>query len=113
MNKKVRIILIEDAKLFFNQLEINVSQETKNTLEVQLYNAIKTKVEFLKLNPFYGNNIKKFLIPKNLNVDNLWRIELSHFHRMLYTIKGNEDEIVCFIIKILNHQDYNKFFGYK
>lgn len=67
----------------------------------------------IKKNPFYGNNIPKKLIPKQYSVTNLWRVELSHFWRMLYTIRGDTIEIVCFILEIVDHKKYEKLFGYK
>ena len=75
--------------------------------------SIKQKIELIKSNPFYGDSIKKNLIPKEYNVQNLWRVELTNFWRMLYTIKGDEIEIVCFVLNFLNHNDYNKKFGYR
>ena len=70
-------------------------------------------MEFIKVNPFYGDNIPKKLIPQDYNVPNLWRTELTHFWRMLYTIKGDQIEIICFILGILDHDKYNRKFGYK
>jgi hypothetical protein len=32
---------------------------------------------------------------------------------MLYTLKGDEVEIVAFVFDILDHPEYNKKFGYK
>ena len=60
---------------------------------------------------------QKNLIPKKYkikhNASNLFRVELSHFWRMLYTLKGDEIEIIAFILDITDHPDYNKKFGYK
>ena len=67
----------------------------------------------IKANPFYGDNIKKRFIPSAYNVQNLWRVELMGYWRMLYTIKGDQIEIICFILDILNHKDYDQRFGYK
>ena len=78
MNKNVRVVLIDDAKIFY-----------ENCFEVQLLNSIDSKVKFIKFDPFYGDNIQKKLIPKSLSVSNLWRVELAQFYRMLYTIKGD------------------------
>ncbi len=56
MNKKVRIILIDDAKVFFDELEQKViSQKNigiENSFEIQLYNSILNKIEFMKQDPF-------------------------------------------------------------
>ena len=43
----------------------------------------------------------KNLIPKDYDVQNLWRVELSGYWRMLYTIKGDQIEIICFVLDIL------------
>jgi len=114
--KPVRVILLDNANEEYKKLnEIagkQLSEGKENSEEIQLLNSIKQKVEFIKVNPFYGDNIPKNLIPKEYNVQNLWRVELCNFWRMLYTIKGDQIEIICFILDILNHKNYNKKFGY-
>ncbi|MEK6886773.1 MAG: hypothetical protein AABW88_02995, partial [Nanoarchaeota archaeon] len=70
----------------------------------------------LKNNPQYGDPLKKELIPENLRkrgVQNLYRAELSNYWRMLYTVEGNTIEIFLFVLNIINHDEYNKLFGYK
>jgi len=117
MNKIVRVILLGNAKEAFEKLNEIIGEQIKNgkesTEEMQLLNSIKQKRDFIKDNPFYGDNIPKDLIPKEYNVQNLWRVELSGYWRMLYTIKGDQIEIICFVLEIVNHTDYNKIFGYK
>jgi len=121
MNKEVRIILLDEADDDYKRLNELVGQQIKegkeNTAEMQLLRSITQKIEFIKINPFYGNNISKELIPKDYiikyNAKNLWRVEITHFWRMLYTIKGDQIEIICFILDIVNHKKYNKIFGYK
>ncbi|MFH1210181.1 MAG: hypothetical protein V1663_05330 [archaeon] len=79
--------------------------------------SIKQKTEFVKINPFYGDNMAKSLIPKEYIIKykatNLWRVELTNYWRMLYTIKGDQIEIICFVLDILSHKDYDKKLGYK
>ena len=117
MNKPVRVILIDKAQDEYKRLNEIVGQQIQeskeNSEEMQLFKSIKQKIEFVKANPFYGDNISKRLIPKEYKVQNLWRVELTNFWRMLYTIKGDQIEIICFIIDIMNHNKYNKKFGYK
>ncbi|MFA5887270.1 MAG: hypothetical protein WC852_00990 [Candidatus Nanoarchaeia archaeon] len=117
MKKPVRIILIEDAQASYNELCVIVEKQLntgkQQSEEIQLLRSINQKVDFLKANPFYGNNILKRNIPSSYNVQNLWRVELSQFWRMLYTIKGDKIEIICFILDILSHKEYDKKFGYK
>jgi hypothetical protein len=43
----------------------------------------------------------------------VYRVELSNFYRALYTIKGNEVEIIVFLLTIKDHKKYNKLMGYK
>ncbi len=79
--------------------------------------SINQKRNFVKANPFYGDNIAKDQIPKDYlikyNAKNLWRVELTNYWRMLYTIKGDQVEIICFVLDIVDHQEYDKKFGYK
>ncbi len=121
MNKPVRVILLDEADSEYKNLNQIVGKQIKegreNTEEMQLLKSINQKRDFIKANPFYGDNIKKSLIPNEYilkyNAKNLWRVELTNYWRMLYTIKGDRIEIICFILDIMNHKDYNKKFGYR
>ena len=116
-NKPVRAIIINDARIAFNRLNevvgIQLKEGRENSTEMQLLRSIKNKINLIKENPFYGDNIKKQLIPKIYNVPNLWRVEISNYWRMLYTIRGDEIEIICFILDIIDHSKYNKLFRYR
>jgi Txe/YoeB family toxin of Txe-Axe toxin-antitoxin module len=117
MRKPVRIILLGEAKNEFEKLNSIIGEQLArgraSSDEMSLLNSIKNKIELIKKNPFYGDNIPKELIPKQYKVPNLWRIELSQFWRMLYTIRGDEIEVICFVLEIVDHKNYNKMFGYK
>ena len=117
MNKPVRVILLDEAEAEYKKLNEVVGQQIKedkqNTEEMQLLRSIKQKRDLIKANPFYGNNIPKKQIPKSYNAQNLWRVELVGYWRMLYTIKGDQVEIICFVLDILDHRRYNKVFGYR
>lgn len=117
MKRKVRVILLDEADEAYKKLNEVIGKQIRegkeNTNEMQLLRSIKQKSEFVKLNPFYGDNVPKHLIPEYYNVQNLWRVELTGYWRMLYTIKGDQIEIICFVLDILNHEDYNKKFGYR
>ena len=117
MNKPTKVILLDEALSEFNRLNEIVGQQLQtgkeNSEEMQLLKSIKQKIELIKANPFYGDSSKKTLIPQEYNAKNLWRVELTHFWRMLYTIKGDQIEVICFVLDILSHKDYDKKFGYK
>jgi len=108
--KEVRIFLRGQAKKAYLELKKRHDKEAKIIL-----NSFEKKKELLKDNPQFGDPIKKELIPKelkNLGIQNLYRVELSNYWRMLYTIEGNRIDIFLFVLKIVNHKEYNKLFKY-
>ncbi len=119
--RTVRVVFLGQAKEDFEALNKAVGEQTSegktSSEEIQLLKSIKNKIELLKLNPDYGDNIPKRLIPKEYfekySVTNLYRIEIAHFWRMLYTIRGDQIEVICFILDVLDHKSYSKKFGYK
>jgi len=115
--KRIRIKLIDNAAEEFERLNKTVGEENKkgikNSRNQQLFRSIKKSVELLKKNPQYGVQIRKSQIPKKLPVSNLWKINLTGYWRMIYTIRGSELEIICFILEILDHKNYNKLFRYR
>lgn len=121
MNKYVRVIFEGEANESYLALSEKVKEEKEkrlaDTFEIQLFNSINKKTELLKYNCEYGDKIEKKKWPKELidkyKLTNLWRLDVAKDWRMLYTIKGDKIQVVCFILKIFNHKDYNTFFGYK
>ena len=117
----MRVILLDEADLEYRRLNEIVGQQIKEgketTEEIQLLRSIKQKIDFIKANPFYGDNIPKNLIPREYEIKydakNLWRAELANYWRMLYTIKGDQVEIICFVLDIVSHEKYNKKFRYR
>ena len=116
-SKPVRVILISEAEEEFEELNRIVGEEQNkgisNSENQQLSRSIKRAVELLKENPMFGIQIKKKLIPKKFPVSNLWKVNLTGYWRMLYTIRGDKLEIVCFILEICDHKRYDRIFGYK
>lgn len=117
MNRPIRVILLDDADGEYKKLNKRVGAQVregkKNTEEMRLLRSIKRKIGLIKANPFYGDNIEKRKIPKSYNVQNLWRVGLTGYWRMLYTIKGDQIEIICFVLDIIDHKKYNKIFRYR
>jgi hypothetical protein len=76
--------------------------------------SIKRAAELLKGNPQYGDHIPMALVRKTgLPVTNLWRVGLTGYWRMLYTITNNQIEIICYVLEITDHKKYDKLFGYR
>jgi len=114
--KKVRVILSDDAEEVFHYLN---EQAPESKIERSILNSIKKKVEIIKVNPHYGDPISKKLIPgeyiEKYGITNLFRVELSNYWRMLYTLTDGESviEIIAFVLNIVDHKEYDKLFGYK
>lgn len=102
--------LSEDASECYNLLKTSTDK-----FDQQLRKAIDRIIDILKQNYQFGDPVPKSLIPKsylNKGINNLWRVELPGFWRLLYTIRGDKLEIVTFILEWMDHKRYNKLFGY-
>ena len=115
MRKQVKIILSSDAEEVYKYLNTEASESKQ---ERMILNAINNKMDLIKQNPHFGNPIEKKKIPKEYlikyGVNNLFRIELPNFWRMLYTLTNNEEiKIIAFVLDVIDHQTYNNKFGYK
>ena len=112
LGKEVRILLKGQAKESYLELKKRNDKEAQSIL-----NSFERIKNILKQNPQYGDPIAKELIPESLKkqgIKNLYRVELSNFWRMLYTLTNNEEiEIIAFVLDIIDHKDYDKKFGYR
>jgi hypothetical protein len=108
--KDVRVLLKRDANKSFKLLN-----KKNDKVSISLVNSIKRNIEILKNNPQFGEPMGKKRIPKKfkkMGINNLYRIELPNYWRMIYTIEGTRVEIFLFVLRIFDHKDYNKLFGY-
>lgn len=119
--KEVIIKLSEEADEVYGELNKLAGEERINGIESSFHQTLLRSInrikELLKENPFAGEQIQKKQIPKkyilNYDADNSWRIELANRWRLIYTITGNQVEIITFVMDIFNHRNYDKIFGYK
>ena len=85
--------------------------------DITLLAAINRLFEVLVNNPFYGENAKKDLIPKEYrqkyDAYNLFIADLPDYWRMIYTLESDEIEIIAFVLDIIDHNKYNKKFGFR
>ncbi|MDP2909145.1 MAG: hypothetical protein Q8N77_05045 [Nanoarchaeota archaeon] len=88
----------------------------KPTYEQLLY-SINNALKNIKADYKYGDLIPRKYISKSViqryGTDKIFRVELVGYWRLLYTVIGNEAEIIAFILEYMNHDRYNKLFGYK
>ncbi|MBI5225153.1 hypothetical protein HY989_04755 [Candidatus Micrarchaeota archaeon] len=117
-SRTIRIVLLDEAKEAYEKLKSGVSDELAKGISSSenqtLLRSIDQKIELLRLNPVAGIAIKKKSIPpKYSNLNNLWKLDLSSYWRMLYTLETNEIEIAAFILDVMPHPKYDKVFGYR
>ena len=114
--KIIRIKLSREAEEVYNYLN---KEATTSKTERMILKSVDKKSELIKANPHYGDPIAKRLIPveyiQKYGVTNLFRVELPAFWRMLYTLTDGESEveIISFVLDIINHDAYDKKFGYQ
>ncbi|MEK6913389.1 MAG: hypothetical protein AABW47_01830 [Nanoarchaeota archaeon] len=119
--KEIIVKLSNEADKVYQELNKTVGEEkikgVESSFHQTLLRSINRVKEILKQNPFAGNQIPKSQIPEKYllkyDVDNLWRIELADRWRLIYTITGNQINIINFVVNIFNHRNYDKVFGYK
>ena len=112
-DKKIKVIIVKEIEQEFNELK-NIVKKSNNQI---ILKSIQQKITILKEDPEYGIHISKSKILKEYiqkyNINNLWKVNLSGYWRMLYTIKSNEVEIISLILDLIDHKKYNKKFGYR
>lgn len=104
-----------DYKKLIEDTNKQISDGINNSFEQKLLKSINQKIEILKLDHHYGNQVPKVIL-KNSSfsfADNLWVVDLIGYWRMLYMLDGPKIKVVCFILEICDHGKYNKIFGYK
>lgn len=106
-------IKFADKKLkeSFNKLKDSKTEDKK------IYKWINRALDDLEEDAFCGIQIPKKLIPKTYidkyGIDNLWKYDLPRGWRLIYSIKGGETLIVSIILEWMDHDNYEKRFGYK
>ena len=113
--KRVRIKFSKEAEEVFKYLN---EEAQKSKIDKSILKSIQKKSEFIKVNFQYGDPVSKNLIPKEYieryGINNLFRVELPNFWRMLYSVEEGETqiEIIAFILDIVDHKEYNGKFKY-
>ena len=129
VQKKVIIKLLGQAKEEYLNLQETARKENekgvKSSFNQTLLRSIDSKIEILKARYDYGIQIPQKKIPKEYvreyGVTNLWKVDLSGYWRMVYTLRQpqrdfEEVEIISILLDVLcisDHGKYDDIFGYK
>ncbi|MFH1181748.1 MAG: type II toxin-antitoxin system RelE/ParE family toxin [Candidatus Woesearchaeota archaeon] len=117
--KTSKVIKVKYSPVFEEQLKKlrEAIKEKNSKFHTQLLKAIEREKDNLLLDMHRGVQIHKDQIPEEsidrYGVTNLWKINLPDYWRMLYTIVGNEFEIISILLEFMDHKAYDKKFGYK
>lgn len=119
--REIIVRFSKEANEVFEELNKIVEEEKKNEVESSFHQTLLRSIirvrDLLKEDPFAGDQVRKKQIPDKYmdkyDAENAWRIELANRWRLVYTITGNQVEIITFIMDIYDHKEYDKIFGYK
>ncbi len=85
--------------------------------EKMLSGWIEKAILALKEDPLAGIKVPKNLWPmeyiRKYDINNLRKYNLPDGWRLIYTIQGNQLEIVSILLEWLPHHEYERRFGYK
>ena len=114
MSFQVRIV--PELYEYFKKIENEVLRGNK--INENEYKLIKKGIELLKQDYKYGEHISKknqkayFYYIKKYGITNLWKLNASKDWRIIYTVQGNEVEVISIILESLSHKEYERKFGY-
>jgi Txe/YoeB family toxin of Txe-Axe toxin-antitoxin module len=111
MKKNIFVAFISDkVKSEFESLDKGKFEDK------QLYSFINGAIDNLKKNPECGTRIQKELWPKEYvrkySITNLWKYDMPHAWRLIYTIENDEIKIVNIILEWFDHKGYEQKFKY-
>lgn len=105
-----------ESRVIFKDKELKNSFEELKEKDKRLRKEIEEALNTLKQNAFFGRNVKKKLIPRELkqkyNITNLWIYNLRKDWRLIYTITNNEVEVLAIVLDWMNHKDYERLFKF-
>ncbi len=77
---------------------------------------LKNAIENIKDDPVCGIKISQKLIPKNwvreYSINNLYKYNLPNAWRLLYSLSGNEIELIAIVLGCFDHKEYERKFNY-
>lgn len=117
--KTHKAIKVKYSPVFEEQLKKlrEAIKEKDSKFHKQLLKAIEREKDNLLIDMHRGIQIPKSQIPKEFidqyGVSNLWKINLPDYWRMVYTIIGNEFEIISVLLEFMDHKEYDRKFGYR
>ena len=110
-----KVIGTKDFDKSFQKIQTQAKNGNGESILIQ--KLIEKGIDKLKYSFKYGDHIPKKQIPKEYiskySVENLWKLNLNGYWRMIYTVRGTEIEVISILLEVIDHKSYDKKFGYK
>jgi len=105
-----------ECKVVFSDSSLKESFEELNKTDPRLAKEIEKSLNDICRDHSVGRNVKKRLIPKSLikkyEIKNLWIYNLRKDWRLLYSIEGDEIEVLAIVLDWMNHKEYERLFKF-
>lgn len=103
-------------KVVFADEKVQKAYYKAKEYEPQLYKFLDRATDDIKANPKCGIEVPKRLIPKiyiqKYGINNLWKYDLPNAWRLVYSITGDEVEILAILLEWFPHKEYERRFKY-
>ena len=108
MDKKISVAFADES---IKEAYIKTKDE-----DPRLYKFLERATDDIKKDPFCGIQIPKKQIPRTYKqkygIDNLWKYNLPNAWRLIYSVAGDEIEIIAILLEWFPHKEYEKRFHY-
>ena len=105
-----------ESRIIFADKDLRETFEDLKEKDERLYKEINEALKTIKQDAFFGRNVRKKLIPKDLvkkyDLTNLWIYNLRKDWRLLYTITNNKIEVLAIVLDWMDHKDYERLFKF-
>lgn len=107
----------KEGEIRFVDEKLKKAFEELKESDKELYEELENAFENISKNVFYGRNVRKNLIPKELiqkhNLNNLWIYNLREGWRLIYFITSPDKiEVLAVILDWMSHKDYERLFKF-
>ncbi len=100
----------------FADRKVKEALEQMKDTDPDMHRFVNRALDDLKRSPLCGIHVPRRLIPKiyiqKYGISNLWKYNLPGAWRLLYSLTGDEVEIVAIVLEWLPHKEYERRFGY-
>ena len=105
-----------ESKVVFLNADLKESFDDLSKSDPRLSKEIGKALNEICKDHLVGRQVKKKLIPKSLireyKIKNLWIYNLRKNWRLIYSIDGDEVELIAIILDWMNHKEYERLFKF-